>query len=389
MTITKHFALNVLTRLVAWTLAFTFLFSGFVKAVDPKGMCIKLNAYLSHWGYNVPDDALLLKMFVVVLATIEFLLGVYLFLGIRRRLTLSVTTLLMVVMTALTAYVYIYNPVDGCGCFGSAIKLTNGETFLKNIVLLFLVTGLWFRRKLPRLSTERNQWLTSIWAFIYIIALSLYSFHYLPTIGFTDYKLGADVKKAVTDFESEESFSDLTNFILSSSEGDMLQDSIIFAPGKAFLLVITDGRTVDEGSNDRINNLYDYAKDHHIPFYGAIPQEQESFIEEWIDKTGAAYPMLLGESTQLKAMMRSNPGLLMFDKGVLSGIWSNNNLPELSPQTTLDSLKQNHSPSQALMRLLAWLLIPIVVIIIADNIWLGSKYYKHYKLIQSLKQTQQ
>ena len=109
-------------------LAVVFLFSGFVKAADPAGMAIKLNAYLRYWGVSLPDESLWLLGGAVLIATWEFVLGVYLLLGIRRRFTVRCTLVFMLVMTLITAWIYAYNPVPDCGCFGEALKLSHGAT---------------------------------------------------------------------------------------------------------------------------------------------------------------------------------------------------------------------------------------------------------------------
>ena len=127
--------MTTLTNVSRFVLAAVFVFSGFVKANDPLGFQYKLGDYAIAFG--VADwfsDAMLLFA-TIALAALEFTLGVYLFFGINRRLTSWVVTLLMGVMTPLTLYLALENPVSDCGCFGDAIVLTNWQTFGKNVVL--------------------------------------------------------------------------------------------------------------------------------------------------------------------------------------------------------------------------------------------------------------
>ena len=115
-------------------LGFTFIFSGFVKAIDPVGSSIKFEDYFSamHLGILAPYAL----MFAFLLAAIEFLLGVNILLSLSPRQSSHYVLVIMAFMTTLTLYLAIANPVSDCGCFGDAIKLTNWETFAKNIVLL-------------------------------------------------------------------------------------------------------------------------------------------------------------------------------------------------------------------------------------------------------------
>ena len=117
-------------------LAGTFVFSGFVKIVDPQGMCHKLEAYALAIGQTFTDSDLTVRFAAGCIGVFEFVLGIYILLGIRRKLTTRITFLFMAAMTALTVWIYLKNPVPDCGCFGEALVLTNGQTLAKNIVLL-------------------------------------------------------------------------------------------------------------------------------------------------------------------------------------------------------------------------------------------------------------
>ncbi len=127
---------TLLVNLSRALLALTFIFSGFVKAIDPLGSQYKIAEYLEavQLSAYVPDWAQL--MVSIVLSTIEFTLGVMLLLAIRRRLASKISLLFMAVMTAVTLWLTVSNPIQDCGCFGDAIHLTNTQTFIKNIVLL-------------------------------------------------------------------------------------------------------------------------------------------------------------------------------------------------------------------------------------------------------------
>ncbi len=130
--------------------AATFIVSGFVKAADPLGMLYKTNAYFSHWGHPFEDNSTLLSVFVVALSALEFMLGIYILLGIRKRTTTIVAFVTMLCMTALTAYIYIYNPVNrfkpvtyvrqsSCHDYRHGVVYIGGFHFLLNIHFDYLV----------------------------------------------------------------------------------------------------------------------------------------------------------------------------------------------------------------------------------------------------------
>ena len=131
-----HSIIGIWTNACRFLLAAVFIFSGFVKAVDPLGTQYKIQDYLEVFGWAASVPAFLPFLASVLQAMVEFCLGVYLLFGIRRRMTTLFVVLIMGVMTPLTLWLALSNPISDCGCFGDAVTLTNWETFGKNVLLL-------------------------------------------------------------------------------------------------------------------------------------------------------------------------------------------------------------------------------------------------------------
>ncbi len=341
------------------------------------GMYYKANAYLSHWGINMGDASLAVQAFVVILAAVEFMLGMHLLLGMRKRFATTTALVFMVVMTLATVYVYVYDPVPDCGCFGAAFTLTNGQTLVKNIVLLVAATiVMWRRDYLLRLISERNQWITSMYSWVYILLLSFYSFHYLPLTDFTPFKVGTDLRKAYYHADAATSAA-LVGFDCSKN-GESLTDSLLQARGITFLLTLPDIAHADDGCNDRINDIYDACKDAGYHFYGVVAYGVDSAaVSAWIDRTGAIYPFLQADADQLRAMVRSNPGLFLINNGVIAAKWSNNDLPHFDGKGEWVEHDSGVLENLSLLKLVLWFIIPLTVIILTDRLWIGRKFYLH------------
>ena len=184
--------LTLIVRLVQVLLGLFFIFSGCTKGIDPMGTGLKIMEYLGLWGMTV--DLSLATYLAVGLNVLEALLGTFLLLGIGRRWTPITTLILMVPMTCLTLYIYIANPVADCGCFGDALKISNGATFWKNVVLLLLLILLVRHRDaLYPLGSQRKQTVTGAALALVLIVFNIYPLLYLPTIDFRPYKVGTPI----------------------------------------------------------------------------------------------------------------------------------------------------------------------------------------------------
>lgn len=175
-------------------LALTFLFSGFVKCVDPLGTVYKVEDYLTAMGGFMADMIPAAGVFAVLLIVAEWILGWMMLFNVRTKWTVWGALAFMLVMTPITLWIALTNAVEDCGCFGDAIKLSNWQTFYKNIVLLLLVLILLFCKKgIPQLF--------SWWAELGIVLIGLgitagimgYSYTHLPMIDFRPYKVGNNI----------------------------------------------------------------------------------------------------------------------------------------------------------------------------------------------------
>ena len=187
----KNLIAHIIGSAARTLLAVTFIFSGFVKAVDPLGTVYKIEDYLKAFGGFFTDLLPLAGVAAVCLILIEWLLGICMLFNIRTNWTSWLSLAFYLVMTPLTLWIALTNPVSDCGCFGDALVLTNWQTFWKNIVFLSLVIVLLICRKaIPQTFSWWAELMIvgiSIGAFINIIC---YSYNHLPPMDFRPYKIG-------------------------------------------------------------------------------------------------------------------------------------------------------------------------------------------------------
>ena len=363
-------------------LAATFILSGFVKAVDPLGTQYKIHDYLSAMGMAqfVPD--LLTLSAAVLLAALEFILGICLLFAIRRRLVSKVVLLMMLIMTPLTLWLALTDPIHDCGCFGDALVLTNWQTLWKNVVLLCAAIIVWKAPTLqPRLISESNQWIVVNYSVIFILfVIALRSLYTLPQFDFRPYHIGADIREGWQKMMEGEDSPYADFFIESADEGEDITEQVLSDEGYTFLLVAPHLEQADDSQLDKINQMYEYSQDYGYPFY-CLTASTGRAITRWQETTGAEYPFCNTDDITLKTVIRSNPGLLLLKDGVVIRKWSHNTLPseeELSKRLEESELGKQPSDSTTSKTLwiLTWFVLPLLVLTLADRLWAWTKWLR-------------
>lgn len=182
---------HIIGSLCRSLLGITFIFSGFVKAVDPLGTVYKIEDYLMAFGGWFTDLMPLAGTAAVALIALEWTLGVCMLFNVRTSITAWLSLAFYLVMTPLTLWIALTNPVSDCGCFGDAIVLTNWQTFWKNVVLLILVIVLLGCKKfIPQLLSWWGELVVLLSALGASATIMAYSYTHLPPMDFRPYKVG-------------------------------------------------------------------------------------------------------------------------------------------------------------------------------------------------------
>lgn len=356
---------NIIMHASRFIFGLVFVFSGFVKAVDPLGMTYKLQDYFTAFGgafYGLSNYAFVIA---IALSTIELLIGLNLVFAIQIRRTAFMGLLFMLVMLPLTLYIAIKNPVSDCGCFGDALKITNWQTFSKNIVLLILIISVLLTTR-PRQAffILWIEWISMLAFVIFGISISVYAYNHLPQIDFLPYKKGVNIPQAMqipagaptekyeTTFIYEKNGTQkeftLENYPKDDStwvfvdqktvlveEGykppihdfriynDLFEDivpEISAYHGYTYLVVMFElNKSSVEGAL-RVQKLFEKYNNTSVHFYVLTASADED-IAAFVQKTKVTYPFYKADPIVLKTIIRANPGLLLLKNGTIMGKW--------------------------------------------------------------------
>lgn len=408
-----------------FVLAATFIFSGYVKAIDPLGTLYKLKDYAAAMSLNglLPDWVLV--GVAIALGALEFALGVFMLFAVRRHVVSRITLAFMTAMTVLTLWIFVADPVKDCGCFGDALKLTNGETLLKNIVLIACAALVaWRPVDMARFISRSNQWIVRYYTVAYIVTTSVYCLYTLPIFDFRPYHVGTNIKQDMEipegaeqpEFESTfllrkngetreftlDNYPDSTweyvdtrtvqtkkgyeppihDFALTTCDtGEDITEQVLTKKGYTFLLVSPRLAVADDSNFGDIDQIYEYAEENGADFY-CVTASANDEIERWRDLTGAEYHFCNADETTLKTMIRSNPGLMLLKDGTIIGKWSHNALPQTDDLTApLQQLTigkaQNDSTTERLLIVLLTFFLPLSALTLADRLWAWSKWIRN------------
>ncbi len=408
-----------------FVLAATFIFSGYVKAIDPLGTLYKLKDYAAAMSLSglLPDWVLV--GVAIALGALEFALGVFMLFAVRRHVVSRITLAFMTAMTVLTLWIFVADPVKDCGCFGDALKLTNGETLLKNIVLIACAALVaWRPADMARFISRSNQWIVRYYTVAYIVITSVYCLYTLPIFDFRPYHVGTNIKQGMEipegaeqpEFESTfllrkngetreftlDNYPDSTweyvdtrtvqtkkgyeppihDFALTTCDtGEDITEQVLTKKGYTFLLVSPRLAVADDSNFGDIDQIYEYAEENGADFY-CVTASANDEIERWRDLTGAEYHFCNADETTLKTMIRSNPGLMLLKDGTIIGKWSHNTLPQTDDLTApLQQLTigkaQNDSTTKRLLIVLLTFFLPLSALTLADRLWAWSKWIRN------------
>ncbi len=367
-------------------LGIVFVFSGFVKAVDPLGSTYKFIDYFVAFRLEVLEPVAF-PLAVFFLAA-EFIIGISLLTGFKIEMGAWGVMFFMLAFTPLTFILAIFNPVEDCGCFGDAIVLTNWQTFYKNLVLMVFVVFVFISRKKYQIVYTANVEMTLLSVILLVfVAFSIYSYYHLPIIDFRPYNVGTYIpekmeipegapqdeyetiliyekdginKKFTTEdypwqdttwkFVDQKSYlikegylKAIHDFDIIDSEGYEITDLVLSNENYSFLMVSYNLSDANQKGFNTVNEIALYCNQNNLNFY-CLTASTSSEIDVMSNTMDLNFNFYYTDETTLKTIIRSNPGLVLLKEGIIIGKWHYKDFPEAweKQENLLSSLLSNY-----------------------------------------------
>lgn len=365
-------SLNVISRVIV---GLVFVFSGFVKGVDPLGTSYKITEYMTTWsffGISFEGFVPLATALSVALVVLEFTVGVMLLFGSFRRITAWVLLLMMLFFTGSTLYDAITNEVTDCGCFGDAVKLTNWQTFGKNVVLMVFAIWIFITMNVRRKKRTEHDVLVFVFSAVIMIIFALFNINNEPCIDFRAWKMGnqmmdmddsLEVKSYVTyrntmtgeteEFLSSELVNKMSDpdwennwewessrvedpheikadgFSMLDMEMEDHAHELIGSTDYLLIVTIHHLEKVDAKGIRAMQQIMEMADENGVQVVvlsSALPEDIQSFLyENKLDNL----EFYFADATAIETMARSNPGFVLMKEGRVMGKWHHRHVRDL------------------------------------------------------------
>ncbi len=335
-----------------------FIISGLIKLNDPVGFSFKLEEYFSQGVLNLPFFEPYALLIAIVVVIIEVLLGVALLIGYKPKFTVWSLLVMIVFFTFLTFYSAYFNKVTDCGCFGDAVKLTPWESFTKDIILLVLilvlVPGVKFIKSIFRNATGA---VVMIFSLLGCIIFCYHVLNHLPVKDFRPYKIEANIKegmsvpddapKALYEYAWKFNVGGKEKLIVTNGDYPSVEGEFIGVETteiqKGYEPPIHDF-TIEKDGEDFTNSLVEEDKLVMVIAYDLDKSNKEVFKEvkkatdeavskgykivgmsasslekasTLIEENKLNFEFYFTDETTLKTIVRSNPAILVLEKGTI------------------------------------------------------------------------
>lgn len=312
--------LKMLTHISRVLVGLLFIYSGFVKLVDPIGSQYKFEEYFSAGVLNLEFLIPFALPFSILLIVTELVLGIMLLVGYKPKLTVWSLFGLNLVFLFLTWYSYTYNKVTDCGCFGDALKLTPKETFYKNVVfMIFIVILIIGVKHIKPLISNKFSSITTFSSVFLALIISYYVLQHLPIIDFRAYSIGTDIAKGMEYPEDSDELPPIHDFMIETDEGDKLEEML--AKEKAMLIIMSNFKKTEKEGITGVSEVAKQASEQGYEIYVLTA----SYIEDLAatqKEYGLPYTFGFCDETALKTVIRANPGIVTVKSGVIVGKWN-------------------------------------------------------------------
>ncbi|WP_436486184.1 BT_3928 family protein [Chitinophaga sp. ARDCPP14] len=360
--------MKIILNLLRIIVGVLFIFSGLIKANDPLGLSYKMEEFFEvlHLTFLSPYSL----AFSIIMNAFEIIAGVAVLIGYRMRAFSVLLLLLIIFFTFLTGYALFSGTIRECGCFGDCIKLTAEETFWKDVILLVMILVIFFYRNTIQ-PLFKGAGAVLLLSALFAFGIQRYTLKHLPLFDCLPYKVGnnipekmklppgatPDVYEMIFIYEKDGQKKEFTadnypwsdstwkfvdrkdklvkkgnaepaikDFILTDLDGVNQTEAILSETKPVYLFLVLNTQKAGSGWDEKIKALQQQWKNQQVVIYGVTASTKEE-IAAFKQQHGLEFPFVQMDGVAIKTAGRSNPALILLNKGTIKGKWHYNDIP--------------------------------------------------------------
>ncbi|MEZ2445995.1 BT_3928 family protein [Chitinophaga sp. RCC_12] len=360
--------MKIILNLLRIIVGVLFIFSGLIKANDPLGLSYKMEEFFEvlHLTFLSPYSL----AFSIIMNAFEIIAGVAVLIGYRMRVFSVLLLLLIIFFTFLTGYALFSGTIRECGCFGDCIKLTAEETFWKDVILLVMILVIFFYRNTIQ-PLFKGAGAVLLLSALFAFGIQRYTLKHLPLFDCLPYKVGnnipekmklppgatPDVYEMIFIYEKDGQKKEFTadnypwsdstwkfvdrkdklvkkgnaepaikDFILTDLDGVNQTEAILSETKPVYLFLVLNTQKAGSGWDEKIKALQQQWKNQQVVIYGVTASTKEE-IAAFKQQHGLEFPFVQMDGVAIKTAGRSNPALILLNKGTIKGKWHYNDIP--------------------------------------------------------------
>lgn len=364
--------------IIRFVVGILFIFSGLIKANDPSGLAFKMEDFFGLWGMDgLKDYSMILSLIMI---TFEIIAGVALLIGYKFKLFSFLLLLLMIFFMFLTTYAVVYEARTGtelkCGCFGDCIPLTAWQSFWKDVILLILVIYLFLKRnQIQSYLSPKMANITMLAALVVVVLIQWIALRYLPFVDCLPFKKGRNmyylykesldqkdslttnfyyeidgkkVKKTYEEYMADSTLwskdpAEIENIVVKKApasaaimqsfqivdkNAQQYQEDIFKSESAYFIFFIRGLEDMNQSNIDKIKKIYDDLNIDQKAGIIAITSDPVDLVQKYLSDHGMSDIQIFTlDEVNIKIAIRSNPGLMLMQGGLILGKWTPANYP--------------------------------------------------------------
>ena len=317
--------MKILVSIARILVGFGLLLTGFFKANDPIGYGYKLEALCRI--FEIPLFIPITPYLAVIFSFVFLMLGLLILFGLRLKTALWTSLVIAALNTYISYHLASSGQMPWGPLFAEMFEFSPWQQFSAEISLFILLIILLAGAKniSPIVGPKLGNAVLITLLFV-CLGIPVYTFRNLPLLDFSMYKSGCEINQTINENIEKNKPSRISKLTILDTENKDIAKELFQNKSFHFLLISYDLKEANISNQSRINDFAGLCEKDHVSFTGMTADGPQR-IDEFRHEVQAAYPYCTADTSYLKTIIRSNPGLVLLEGSKIIAKWPHRDIP--------------------------------------------------------------